>query len=78
MDDPPIGRVMARDWLILGFAVRSCCQLCGSRSAALLFPRFSLLHQLSPKAGVAEVIRPDGMKVYLASWRHSADTATNT
>jgi len=78
VDNSPIGRVMARDWLIPRLCVRSCCQLCRSRSAALLFPVFHCAASSSPKAGTGRCHRPNGMKVYLASWRHSAHTATNT
>jgi hypothetical protein len=50
--------------------------LCRLRSVSLLSPFFVALPVLADgKTGRRH--RPNGMKVHLASWRHSADTAIN-
>ena len=77
LDDPSIGRVMARDWLIPEIRSSDLVASCVVRVALhCCFPVSRCAASLT-RMSTGRRRRPNGMKVYLASWRHSADTATN-
>jgi hypothetical protein len=60
LDDPPLWRVMARDWLIFRWSLQVVLPVVSLTKRLNCFPRFSLRCQFSPTARLADIIDPTG------------------
>jgi hypothetical protein len=69
--------VMARGWLILGYSRQIVLPVVSFAERCIVVSPFLVAPPDLTKSKTRRRRRPNVMKVYLASWRHSAHTATN-
>jgi hypothetical protein len=68
---------MPRGWLIFGYSRQIVLPVVSLAKRCIVASPFLVAPPALAKSEIGRRHRPNVMKVHLASWRHSAHTATN-